>query len=182
MRFLGIGDTCDLAALYLKLAEDGHEVRVSVTEPMCQDILVGMVEHTPEWQRELPWLREAGDGGVILFENVAQERGALQDDLRRDGFHVVGGSAYGDRLENDRAYAQSVLAAIGLPVARMWEFDRLGPALRFLDANPARYVLKFSGPNHAASETYVGQLADGRDVAAMLHAGFSNSGSRFILM
>jgi phosphoribosylamine--glycine ligase len=185
MRFLGIGDTCDLAALYLKLAEDGHEVRVSVTEPMCQDILAGMVEHIPDWRRELPWLREAGDGGVILFENVSQERGVLQDDLRSDGFHVVGGSAYGDRLENDRAYAQEVLADLGLPVARMWEFDRLDPALRFLDANPARYVLKWNGSGFGAFDNYVGRLADGRDVRALLAAKFRQFGREtisFVLM
>lgn len=185
MRFLGIGDTCDLAALYLKLVEDGHEVRVSVTEPMCHDILAGMVEQTPDWQAELGWLREADDGGVILFENVSQARGALQDDLRRESFHVVGGSAYGDRLENDRAYAQDVLAGIGLPVARMQEFDGLDPALRFLDARPGRYVLKWNGSGFGAYDNYVGRLADGRDVRALLEAKFRQFGRErisFVLM
>ena len=185
MRFLGIGDTCDLAALYLKLVEDGHEVRISVTEPMCHDILAGLVEHTPDWQRELGWLREVGDDGVILFENVSQARGALQDDLRRDGFGVVGGSAYGDRLENDRAYGQEILAAIGLPVARTREFDRLDPALRFLDAHPGRHVLKWNGSGFGAYDNYVGRLPDGRDVRALLAAKFRQFGKdemSFVLM
>ena len=185
MRFLGIGDTCDLAALYLKLVEDGHEVRISVTEPMCHDILAGLVEHTPDWQRELGWLREAGEDGVILFENVSQARGVLQDDLRRDDFGVVGGSAYGDRLENDRAYAQEILAAIGLPVARTREFDRLDPALRFLDAHPGRYVLKWNGSGFGAYDNYVGRLPDGRDVRALLAAKFRQFGKdemSFVLM
>jgi phosphoribosylamine--glycine ligase len=47
---------------------------------------------------------------------------AMQDALRRDGSNVIGGSAYGDRLENDRAYAQGILAELGLPVCRVWEF------------------------------------------------------------
>src|ERR671917_2421299 len=145
MRFLGIGETCDLGALYMRLQSEGHEVRVAVSEPEARGTLAGLVPKTEDWRSELDWIRAAPDLGIILFESVSEGFGSLQDDLRRDGFHVVGGSAYGDRLENDRAYAQSVLAAIGLPVARMWEFDRLDPALRFLDANPARYVLKWNG-------------------------------------
>ena len=71
MRFLGIGDTCDLNSLYLRLTEEGHEVKVSITEPLCHGVLAGMVARTDDWRAELPWLREAGQDGVILFENVA---------------------------------------------------------------------------------------------------------------
>ena len=124
MRFLGIGDTCDLGALYMRLLADGHEVKVSVAEPLSQGTMAGLVEHTPNWEDELPWVKAAGEEGIILFENVAHARGALQDSLRKDGFHVIGGSAYGDRLENDRAFAQRVLADIGLQTASVVRVQR----------------------------------------------------------
>ena len=185
MRFLGIGDTCDLNALYVRLVEDGHEVRVSISEPLCHGVLAGIVTRVEEWREHLGWLREAGPDGIILFENVAHERGALQDDLRRDGYNVVGGSAYGDRLEKDRAYAQSVMAGIGLQIAGVWEFDDETAALAFLADRPGRYVLKFSGDGFGAADNYVGRMRDGRDVAAMVSARMRQRGAkptRFILM
>jgi len=167
MRFLGIGDYCDLGALYLRLIEEGHEVKVSIGNPLCGGTLAGLVERTADWRSELDWIRAAGRDGIILFENVALNRGTLQDELRSGGFNVIGGSAYGDRLENDRAYAQRVLADAGLAIARNWEFTDRAAALDFLQKNPARYVLKFNGPD-ASVDNYVGRLADGRDVRAML--------------
>ena len=169
MRFLGIGETCDLGSLYLRLRE-GHDVKVAVSDPGAQGTLAGLIEKTADWREELDWLREAPDGGAILFESVSEGFGTLQDDLRRDGFHVIGGSAYGDKLENDRAYAQQVLAELGFPAGHVWDFDRVADALAFIEARPARYVLKFSGPDHASGDNYVGRLANGRDVAAMLKA------------
>ena len=185
MRFLGIGDYCDLSALYLRLAAEGHEVRVSVSEPQCHGTLAGMVPRTDDWEAELPWLREAGADGIVLFENVSYARGTRQDALRAEGFNVIGGSAFGDRLENDRAYAQRVLRDLGLEVAAMWDFSTLAEAERFLDARPGRYVLKFNGDGFGAADTYVGRLADGRDVRAMVAAKFRQMGrSRigFVLM
>jgi phosphoribosylamine---glycine ligase len=167
MRFLGVGDYCDLAALYLRLVEEGHQVKVAIENPLCHGTLAGLVERTADWRRELPWIRSAGPRGVILFENVAKSRGELQDELRRDGFNVIGGSGYGDRLENDRAYAQRVLSAAGLSIVRNWEFAARAAALAFLDKHPGRYVLKFNDPA-AAVDNYVGRLADGRDVRAFL--------------
>jgi phosphoribosylamine---glycine ligase len=167
MRFLGIGDYCDLGALYLRLIEEGHEVRVSIGNPLCGGTLAGLAERTPNWRNDLDWIRAAGRDGIILFENVAMNRGMLQDELRDQGFNVIGGSAYGDRLENDRSYAQGVLAAAGLAIARNWKFTDRAAALHFLKQNPARYVLKFNGPD-AAIDNYVGRLANGRDVSAML--------------
>ncbi len=184
MRFLGVGDSCDLGALYLRLIDAGHAVKVCIANPMCHGTLAGMVERVADWRDELAWVG-AGDDGVILFENVAGNRGELQDQLRRDGFHVVGGSAYGDRLENDRAFAQDILAGAGLPTAAIWEFTTEADAARFIADHPARYVLKFNGPGFASSDNYVGRLDDGRDVRAVLAAklrGHDAEAISFVLM
>jgi phosphoribosylamine--glycine ligase len=48
VRFLGVGDNCDLAALYLDLAAHGHDVKVVIRNPVCRDILDGLVEKTSD--------------------------------------------------------------------------------------------------------------------------------------
>jgi phosphoribosylamine--glycine ligase len=161
MRFLGIGDSCDLGALYQRLIEEGHEVKVSVADPMARGTMAGLVE------------------------NVAEARGKLQDQLRADGFKVIGGSAYGDRLENDRGFAQSVLAELGLPTCATHEFHDVPSAEAFLAAHPGRYVLKFNGPGFGSYENTVGRLPDGADIRAMLRAKAAQLAadkSSFILM
>lgn len=185
MRFLGVGDYCDLASLYLRLAAEGHEVRVAISEPQCHGTLAGMVRRTEDWEGELPWIRQAGGEGIILFENVAYGRGSRQDALRADGFNVIGGSTFGDRLENDRAYAQRILQDLGMPIAPVWEFETLQAASTFLAAQPGRYVLKFNGDGFGAADNYIGRLPDGRDVQAMIAAKFRQTGKdrmSFVLM
>ena len=101
-----------------------------------------------DWRSELAWLRAAGDDGVILFENVAEQRGTLQDELRRDGFHVIGGSAYGDRLENDRGSCTARAGRASASRRPAYGNSRTrAAALDFLRAHPGRYVVKFNGPD-----------------------------------
>jgi phosphoribosylamine---glycine ligase len=164
MRFLGIGDCCDLSSLYMRLRAEGHEVKVYISDPLCHSTLDGLVPHCADWKDELNWVRSAGADGMILFENTAKARGPLQDQLRKDGFNVIGGSAYGDRLENDRAYGQEVLRSLGLPTCPFHEFSDRRAAIAFLDRHPGHYVLKFNG----GRESFVGRLKDGRDVRAFL--------------
>lgn len=185
MRFLGVTETCDLASLYLRLSQAGHEVKVAVSEPLARGTAAGLVPRTDEWRSELDWIRGAGADGVILFEAVSEGLGALQDELRRDGFNVVGGSAFGDRLENDRAFAQALLADLGFPAGHVREYRDGAEADAFLQANPGRYVLKFSGPGYASSDNYVGLRSDGLDVRAMLAARLrqqQGAEATFILM
>jgi phosphoribosylamine--glycine ligase len=185
MRFLGVTETCDLASLYIRLEAEGHEVKVSISEPLAQGTLAGLVEKVEDWRSELEWLRAAGADGVILFESVSEGFGALQDALRRDGYHVIGGSAFGDRLENDRAYAQQLLGELGFPAGHVWEFTDPAAAAAFITDRPRRYVLKLSGPDHGSSDNYVGQMEDGRDVRAMLRARATDlveTGAKLILM
>jgi phosphoribosylamine--glycine ligase len=185
MRFLAVTETCDLGALYLRLAADGHEVKLAVSWGKAQGTLAGMVPRTPDWRGELDWIRQAGEEGIIIFEAVSDGFGALQDELRRDGFAVIGGSALGDRLENDRAYAQQLLQALGLQVAASEEFTDASAASDHIARRPGRYVLKFCGHGFESHDNYVGQRADGRDVQAVLAARLRARGdapTRFILM
>jgi phosphoribosylamine--glycine ligase len=179
MRFLGIGDAADLASLYLRLAEDGHEIKIHIGNPLCRGTLAGLVNQVADWQAELPWVREADRDGCILFENVGAGRGALQDRLRNDGFNVIGSSAYGTRLENDRAYAQRILGELGLSTAPVFEFAQADEARRFIDRCPARYVVKSNGPNAA---TFVGRHREGVDVSAILATDHRYDESSVILM
>ena len=161
--------------MYLRLMSDGHDVRVSVSEPLACGTMAGMVRRSANWRADLPWIREAGDEGLILFEAVGF--GELQDQLRANGYNVIGGSAFGDRLESDRAFAQRFLNKHGLKTAPTREFSSVADAAEDLRANPSRRVLKLSA---SAGDTFVGALPDGRDIAALLRV--RPPSGNFILM
>ncbi|MDB5965492.1 MAG: phosphoribosylglycinamide synthetase [Polaromonas sp.] len=185
MRFLGIGETNDLAAMYHGLAARGHEVKVYVGDPACRDVFGGMLPFTPDWRAELGWLREAGDQGIALFESAVE--GEAQDALRRDGFQVIGGSALGDRLEADREFGQQVLRGIGLHTATSHCFKDYAAAIDFLRRGGGRYVLKFNGANSPRTRNYIGEMDDSADMLALLemyrdHAPPGSGRPDFVLM
>jgi phosphoribosylamine---glycine ligase len=163
--------------MYLRLIAEGHEVRVAVSEPLAGGTMAGMVPRTTDWRSDLPWVREAGEEGLILFEAVGY--GALQDELRRDGYNVIGGSAIGDRLEGDRAFAQELLAELGLAVAPAAEFSSAEAAMDDLERRPRRCVFKRSA---SGGDTFAGVEPDGRDVAAFLDWVTLAPGERFVIM
>jgi phosphoribosylamine--glycine ligase len=177
MRILGITETCDLGSMYMRLLGEGHEVRVTISEPLASGTMAGLVPRAPNWRDELSWVKEAGQDGLILFE--ATGFGALQDELRQNGFQVIGGSALGDQLEHDRGEALKLLQSHGLSIAPVRSFDCAEVALRDLEARPRRCVFKV---NASAGDTFVGTLADGSDVAALLRASPPSAGTSFILM
>jgi len=130
VRFLGIGHSGDLGDMYLRLIAAGHEVRFYCRDFDEHGVFENMLPRVADYRSELDWVRSAGDDGVIVFETA--EHGAIQDGLRRDGFHVIGGCALGDRLENDRAFGQRALAELGLKTARTYAFDDYERAMDFI--------------------------------------------------
>jgi phosphoribosylamine---glycine ligase len=182
MRVLGVTETCDLGSLYMRLLAEGHEVKVFIEDEGARGTMAGLVPRTEDWRSELEWV---GRDGILLFEAVSEGYGALQDELRGDGYQVIGGSAFGDRLENDRAFAQETLARLGLRTAAVRAFAEAGSGDAFLAERPGRYVLKFSGPDFASHDNYVGQRGDGADVRAVLAGRFRARGGEpadYILM
>lgn len=166
MRFLGIGESNDLAAMYSGLAARGHEVRVYIEDSESRDVHGGMLQVCDDWRDELDWVRAAGEQGVVLFESAV--KGGEQDELRRDGFQVIGGSALGDQLEADREFGQRVLRGAGLHTAASHAFHSYDEAIDFLQRRGGRYVLKFNGANSPRTRNYIGEMDDGRDVMALL--------------
>ena len=166
MRVLGVGEDCDLADLYYRLQMRGHEVRVFVAQAEAQEVYAGMLTFTSRWEDELPWIRAAGGDGIIVFESAT--RGDLQDRLRREGYQVIGGSAYGDLLESDREFGQSVMRDMGLRTAATRRFRDFDAALDFVRAAPRRYVFKNNGAATLRTQNYVGEFADGSDMVALL--------------
>lgn len=166
MRILGIGEYCDLAAMYSRLAQEGHEIRVWVEDEAYRGIHRGLLSFTDDLHDELDWVREAGHEGCIVFESAT--KGEWQDALRRDGFNVIGGSAYGDRLEGDRLFGQQVMQDMGLEIARCERFYDMEAAIRFIETHPARYVYKSNGADSERTRNFVGTLDDGSDVIALL--------------
>ena len=187
MRVLGVGDDHCLGALYLRLIEEGHDLRVSVAHAESQDVMAGLVDRCgADWRAQLPWIRAAGREGLIVFETA--HHGAEQDALRAEGFHVFGGSAFGDRLEEDRQRGQDLLQEVGLPVARTLTFDDPRSAIAFLEEQPGRYVYKVSSGESPSTSNYVGQLDDGSDLVAVLQVEASRAAAKgsapvpFVLM
>jgi phosphoribosylamine--glycine ligase len=166
VRLLGIGESLDLGSMYLELLRLGHEVRVFVGDAASRGTFAGMVRTTDDWSAELDWVRAAGRDGFVVFETAS--RGALQDQLRADGFQVIGGSAFGDRLESDRVFGQELMRAVDMRVAPTHAFDDFAAAIAFVRANPRRYVYKPSGSDFASGRTFVGELPDGTDMIAVL--------------
>ncbi|MFC7692232.1 hypothetical protein ACFQY5_24325 [Paeniroseomonas aquatica] len=160
MRILAIGPRAYLGDIYLTLRREGHEVRVFAEDPPEQRAFGGLIDCIADWRAELDWV---GRDGVILFERVG--RGTLQDELRARGFRVVGGSAFGDRLEQDRAFGQAMLREAGLAIAESHSFARPALALAWLGQHPGRYVLKH---DDTARTTFVGDHPEGADLAFML--------------
>lgn len=152
--------------MYLRLQQAGHEVRVYMADEDSKGVMDGMLDFTRSWRKELDWIRKAGREGVILFENASE--GGIQDELRADGFNVIGGSGLGDKLETDRAYGQSVLSGLGLQTAQTWAFSAFDDAIRFVQESPGRYVFKLSGSSWPSNMTYVGQMENGSDMIALL--------------
>ncbi len=177
MRFLGIGDAADLSALYLRLAEEGHDIKVCIAHPLCQDTLAGLIEPRGRVAERTRMGPRRWRGWCILFENVGAGRGDTQDRLRREGYNVIGSSAYGARLENDRGYAQRVLAELGLPTAPVRILARPPrPSLRRSSSRP----LRAQGERSEAA-TFVGRDSAGRSMSARC-LGRNSGGQSFVLM
>lgn len=84
---------------------------------------------------------------------------------------VVGGTAYTDKLEDDRSFGQEELKKYGIPIIPYEEFSSFDAAIEFVNKNPGKYAIKPSGEAQNIKRLlFIGEEDDGKDVIQMLEA------------
>lgn len=166
MRILFISEDLWGTGLCFRLVREGNEVRAAMSDPsgFSANVLDGIVAKVSGLDQGLAWV---GKEGLIVVDCVGF--GHLQDDLRTQGYTVVGGSAGGDRLEEDRPWCQRVFADCGIPTLITQYFPDAAHAIAHVRHHCASgpWVIKQNG-HPECTFCYVGKLLDGSDVIDLL--------------
>jgi len=161
VKFLFVSPEALSLDLAYTILQEGNEVKFCVQSATEKDVGDGFVDKIDEWEPHV----DSAD--VIVFDDIGF--GKTADRLRSEGKKVVGGSSYTDRLENEREFGQQELEKAGVSVLPSWNFSDFEEAIKFVQDNPGRYVIKPSGKAQNEKELlFVGQEADGNDVINVL--------------
>ncbi|HXV38613.1 MAG TPA: phosphoribosylglycinamide synthetase C domain-containing protein [Nitrosopumilaceae archaeon] len=161
MKFLFVSNEALSLDLAYAIKEEGNEVKFYIQSKDEKDIGDGFVDKVDEWETIVPW------ADVIVFEDIGF--GKISDKLRAEGKRVIGGSSYTDRLENDREFGQKELESAGVTILPSWNFSDFDEAIKFVQSNQDKYVIKPSGAAQNEKELlFVGKEADGNDIIQVL--------------
>lgn len=161
MKFLFVSIEAVAIDLAYRVKEEGNEVKFYIQSQSEKDVGDGFVDKIDEWESLAGW------ADVIIFDDVGF--GKTADKLRAEGKRVVGGSVYTDKLEDDREFGQNELAAVGVAILPSWNFTDFDEAIKFVESNPSRYVIKPSGKAQNEKELlFVGKEEDGKDIVHVL--------------
>src|SRR5690606_19300860 len=146
--------------------------RMHIEREPQRDVGDGFVDKVDDYRQHLDW------ADVVLVDDTLG-LGSLADELRAAGHAVVGGTAYTDRLEDDREFGQAELARLGVPTLPSVSFADFDEAIAYIHAHPARYVFKPAGEDPTIKRLlYLGRSEDGADVAQLLAAYKQTWGDR----
>ncbi|MGH8286057.1 MAG: phosphoribosylglycinamide synthetase C domain-containing protein [Steroidobacteraceae bacterium] len=161
-KFLFVSLSGLISDIAWQVAKEGHEVKYCIAAEKERDIADGFVAKCSDWEKEIDW------ADVIVFDDTLGH-GAKAQALRAKGKLVVGGTAYTDRLEDDRAFGQEELRNTGVNILPYRAFENFDDAIAYVKESPDRYVIKPSGEaGNVKRRLFVGDEDDGQDVIRVL--------------
>ena len=159
MKFVFVTNCFESSALALKMKFfEGRDVRVIVRDPKSQQILDGIMD------KDTDYVQHMGQGNIFIFDDASH--GAEAESLRLKGELVLGGTPASDSWENDRGVGQKIMKQAGIHTVKSFNYKGEGAfaeAVKFVKANPARWVIKQNGENEK-DLSCVGKFEDGQDV------------------
>ena len=162
--FLFVSLTGLISDIAWQVSKEGHEVRYFIGDKKERDIADGFVAKSKDWEKDKEW------ADIIIFDDTLGQ-GEKAQALRTGGKLVIGGTAYSDKLEDDRSFGQEELKKAGVNIIPYREFESFDDAIEHVSQNPGRYVIKPSGEaQNVKRRLFVGEEDDGQDVIRMLEA------------
>jgi phosphoribosylamine---glycine ligase len=160
-KFLFVSTEGLVGDLAWQIKSEGHECKYFIGEKNEKDVCDGFVDKVDKWEEHVDW------ADIIVFDDIGF--GEEAEALRKKGKLVVGGSIYTDKLEVDRDFAYKEMIDAGINVIPSWIFTDFDEAIKFVEKNPDRYVVKPSGIEQDQKELlFVGEEEDGKDVIQIL--------------
>ncbi len=164
LKFLFVSIDALISDIAWQIVREGHEVRYFIESESERSIGDGLVPKVDAWEPHVDW------ADVIVFDDVMGQ-GAKAQALRAAGHHVIGGTAYTDRLEDDRSFGQEELRRHGVSIIPFREFTDFDAAIAYVESHPAPYVIKPSAEAQNIKRLlFVGQEDDGMDVIHVLQS------------
>lgn len=161
MKILFVSGELTGSGLCQKLIREGNEVRLYIHKLDWKNCFDGFCEKVDVWEDHLSWV---GKEGIIIFDDVIF--GKEQDQLRAEGYTVVGSSSGGDELENNRKLFHDIAHSKGMSVLHSYNFEDADAAIDFVRERPQRWVLKQS--SHLSYLNFIGVASDGSDILRVL--------------
>lgn len=153
-----------------RLSRDGHEVVYATNWGPKSD-----GPYMDALGRGLPGVTLAPDGWInhVKWADLAaipgcEHKGNTTAYLRGHGVPVCGPGRWAVNLELNRSYGHEVFREIGLRPTESRKFVDADEAIKFILANPARYILKVDQASRAFGPTRVGSDPIGRDLIEAL--------------
>jgi len=163
-KFLFVSKEALITDIAWCVIKEGHQVKYYIEDEVDRDIGEGFVPKVDDWRPEVEW------ADVIVFDDVLGH-GKIAEELRKQGKAVIGGTAYTDKLEDERSFGQEELKKHGIPIIPYSEFTSFDEAINYVKQNPAKYVIKPSGEaQNKKGLLFVGQEDDGADVIRVLES------------
>ncbi|MFA5948132.1 MAG: phosphoribosylamine--glycine ligase [Candidatus Gracilibacteria bacterium] len=163
-NFLFVSISALIGDIAWSVVKEGHNVKYYIETESEKEIADGFVEKVDNWKDHIDW------ADIIVFDDVSGH-GTEAEALRKSGKKVIGGTAYTDKLEDDRSFGQEEMKKHKVPIIAYKEFHYFDDGIEYVKNNPGKYVIKPSGEAQNIKRLlFVGQEDDGSDVIRVLTA------------
>ncbi len=145
-----------------RLKKEGNDVKFYIKNKEDRGVGDGIATKIDDWEKHVKW------ADYIIFDDTFF--GKKQNELREEGYKVIGGSLFGDRIELERHLALKYFKEMDVNIPNTSKFESFDGAIRFLkEQKDKRFIIKFEGlASNWKDLCYLSKLKGSKDLISVL--------------